>query len=450
MLHLQPLQDLPLPDGPGQGGAGEFVDLALGFLLRQYLVIFFTVLLAGVAGVIFLVVRPPSYTAQAKISIETQKPQFVQQQSLLAYTPLDQSQMESQLQILQSTAVLAPVVQKLKLADDPEFGSPPGGLIQRVFQVFTNPTSAEPKLDPIETAIATLTDRLIINRVGWSFLIEIGVSSQSPEKSAQIANAVSTAYIDDQQKTKREANRSGSVWLQERMQQLAEQTTAAERATVAFKQKNNIISAGGKRIDEQNLADLNTRLVAVRTQSSELSARVTQLDSIIRNWDVNGGTVNEHVSDEIILGAIGNQGGTILGDLRREYLDVARKEAEWSPKYGRNHGAVVNLRNRLRDLRISSLEELRRVAAATRSDYAIAKQHAAEIEKQLNQVISQSEATNKAQVTLRELESTANTYHSLYESFLQRYTGGLQQELFSNCGNPNGLFGFATNNQSQA
>ena len=137
MLHLQPLQpvnDLPPPDGPGQGGAGELVDLALGFLLRQYLVILFIVLLGGVAGAIFLVVRPPTYTAQAKILIGTQKPQFIQQQSLFADAPIDQTQMESQFQILQSKAILAPVVQKLKLADDPEFGSPPGGLIRRVFQ----------------------------------------------------------------------------------------------------------------------------------------------------------------------------------------------------------------------------------------------------------------------------------------------------------------------------
>src|SRR6266436_193184 len=164
MLHLQSLPPLepagglrPPADGLGQGGAGELVDLALGFLLRQYLVILLLVLLAGVAGAIFLVVRPPTYTAQAKIIIGTQRPQFVQQQSLLADVPLDQAQMESQLQILQSRAILAPVVQKLKLADDPEFGSPPDGLIQRVFQAFTNP---KPKLDATEAAIATLTDRM--------------------------------------------------------------------------------------------------------------------------------------------------------------------------------------------------------------------------------------------------------------------------------------------------
>jgi polysaccharide biosynthesis transport protein len=433
MLHFQPSQpaaDLPLPDAPGQGGAGELVDLALGFLLRQYLVILFMVLLGGVAGAIFLVVRPPTYTAWAKILIGTQRPQFVQQQSLFADTPLDQSQMESQLQIIQSRAILAPVVQKLNLVDEPEFGSPPAELIRRVLQVFTNATAEEPQLDPTETAIATLADRLTINRVGWSFLIEIGASSRSREKSAQIANAVATAYIDDQQQAKREVNQTASAWLQERLQQLAEQTTAAERAVVAFKQQNNIVSADGKRLDEQNLADLNTRLVAAHAQSSDVLARLNRLESIIRNWNSHETNVDETVSEEIIAAALGLQGSIINNLLRQQYLDLSRREAEFSAKYGRNHGAAVNLRDRLRDLRTSILDELRRIGAASRSDYVIAKQREAEIEKRMNQVISQSEAANKAQVTLRELESNAKTYHSLYESFLQRYTGGVQQDSF--------------------
>ena len=120
----------------------------------------------------------------------------------------------------------------------------------------------------------------------------------------------------------------------------------------------------------------------------------------------------------------------ILTNLRQQYLDLSRREAEYSAKYGRDHRAVVNLRNRLRDLRTSTFDELRRIAAARKSDYAIAKQRQAEIEKQLEQAISQSQTANNAQVTLRELESTANTYHSLYESFLQRYTAVSNKTLF--------------------
>jgi succinoglycan biosynthesis transport protein ExoP len=436
MLHLQPLQpvnDLPPPDGPGQGGAGQLVDFALGFLLRQYLVILFMVLLGGVAGAIFLVVRPPTYIAHAKVLLGAQKPPFIQQQSLVPDAPLDQTQMETQFQILQSKAILAPVVQKLKLVDDPEFGSPRVGLIGRVFKLFTNPTSADPKLDATETAIAVLTDRLTINRVGWSLLIEIGASSRSAEKSVQIANAVAEAYINDQQEAKHDANQTASTWLQERLRQLAEQSAAAERAVVAFKQKNNIITADGKRIDDQNLNDLNTRLVAARTQSFDVLSRLNRIESIIRNWDSNATTIDESITDEVQRNALpwaAATGSTIVTNLRQQYLDLSRREAEFSAKYGREHGAVVNLRNRLRDIRTSTLDEVRRIAAGTRSEYTVAKEREAETEKQLDQVISQSQKANSAQVTLHELESNAETYHSLYESFLKRYTGEMQQDSF--------------------
>ena len=280
MLHPQfsqapPGIDLLPPDAPGQGGAG-LVDLALGFLLRRYVGIVLLVLLGGMAGAIFLTVRPPTYTADAKILIGTPKPEFIQQQSLLTDAPLDQTQMETQFQILLSKAVLAPIVQKLKLADDPEFSSPPGGLIGRVFQVFTNSNSPQPKLDPTETAISALTDRLTINRVGWSRVIEIGARSRSAEKSAQIANAVATAYIDDQQEAKLQANRTASTWLQERLRQLQEQAAAAERAKVVFKQQNNIVSVDGKRMDEQNLAYLNEQ---ARSCSQPVIRRVGSFNS---------------------------------------------------------------------------------------------------------------------------------------------------------------------------
>jgi exopolysaccharide transport family protein len=417
--HLQSSVEFAASDRPEPGDIGALIDFALGFLLRQYLVILSLVLLAGVAGVIFLVVIPPTYIAQAKIFIGTQKAQFIQQQSLFADAPIDSAQMESQIQILQSKAIMASVVQKLKLDDDPEFGSPPLGLIGRVVQVLRG--SAGPKLDATEIAIDTLTKRLTINRVGFSFLVEIAARSRSPEKSAQIANAVAAVYIDDQQEAKHEANRSASMWLQERLQQLGEQSVAAEQAVVEFKQQNNIVSAAGKRMDEQNLEDFNKRLVAARAQTSDRLARLNRMDYVIRNWKPDT-TLEVGASDELP--------SQIVTNLRQQYLDLSRKEAEYSARFGRDHQAVVNIRTKMRELRASTFDEFRRVAETFKSEYEIAKQRQAEIEKQLDQAIFQSQTANKAQATLRELESTARNYHSLYESFLQRYMGGMQQDSF--------------------
>ena len=109
---------------------------------------------------------------------------------------------------------------------------------------------------------------------------------------------------------------------------------------------------------------------------------------------------------------------------------MSRREAEWSTKYGREHGSVVELRNRMLGLRRSTLQELQRIAEVFKSDYAIAQQHQAEMENQLERVISQAQTVNNASVTLQELESNASTYQSLYESFLKRYTGAVQQDSY--------------------
>jgi hypothetical protein len=60
--HLQSTVGFPAPE---QGDVGGLIDFALGFLLRQYLVILFLVLLGGVAGAIFLVVTMTSWPSGA-------------------------------------------------------------------------------------------------------------------------------------------------------------------------------------------------------------------------------------------------------------------------------------------------------------------------------------------------------------------------------------------------
>ena len=89
--------------------------------------------------------------------------------------------------------------------------------------------------------MATFADRLKVNRVGVSRVIEIDFSSRSPQRAAQIADAVADAYIADQVEAKQNANRVASTWLQERLQQLGEQSTLADREVLAFKQQNNIV-----------------------------------------------------------------------------------------------------------------------------------------------------------------------------------------------------------------
>lgn len=403
-------------------GLGEIVNFAWGFLRRQYPIIIFCALLAVAMGVIYLRRTPPKYTAHATMIIDTRKGQFFQQQSILADAPTDSAGVESQVQIVKSENVAVSVIKDLHLTEVQEFVGGGLGKIDRLLLLLgASPPPVRSEFELMRQAINVFERNLEVARVGISYVLDVSYTSADPDRAAQIANAVADAYIVDQLDAKFQANRRATNWLQDRVGGLRDQAAAAERAVVAYKQENNIVAAGGKLMNEQQVAELNTQLVLARTHTSEAEARLNRIQAVIRA-DSPGTPFDASVSD-----ALNNP---IITKLREQYLEVVNREAAWSQRYGRDHLAVVNLRNQMREIRDSIFAELRRLAENYKSDYEIAKQRQQSLERDLAQAVSQSQEANKAQVTLRELESSAQSFRTLHDNFLQRYMESLQQESF--------------------
>ena len=114
---------------PQEGGLGELIDSAFGFLRRQYLIILLFTLIAAGAGAIYLAITPPTFTAKAHIILGEYKAPFVQQQSMFTDAPVDNAELESQLQVLQSKSIASSVLETLHLEQDPEFAGSGGGSI---------------------------------------------------------------------------------------------------------------------------------------------------------------------------------------------------------------------------------------------------------------------------------------------------------------------------------
>src|SRR5262249_8447700 len=140
------------------------------------------------------------------------------------------------------------VIKDLHLEQDPEFVGSSGGLVGRVIGLISNLVlSDEPKseLDLARRALTVFQNRLTVRRVGLTYVIEINFESTNPDRAAQIANAIANAYIDDKLEAKYQTTRRAAVWLQDRLKELLAEASAAERAVVEYKSKNNIINTGG-------------------------------------------------------------------------------------------------------------------------------------------------------------------------------------------------------------
>jgi capsular exopolysaccharide synthesis family protein len=75
-------------------------------------------------------------------------------------------------------------------------------------------------------------------------------------------------------------------------------------------------------------------------------------------------------------------------------------------------------------------DEISRIGESYKSELQIAKTQEESIDKRMGEVFQQSASMRQSQVRLRELETAANTYRGIYETFLSRFTQSVQQQSF--------------------
>jgi polysaccharide biosynthesis transport protein len=417
------------PELPASATLGAQIDVVTGFLRRRYLLILLGLLLSLPFGALYLYMTPATYTASSVMMVEPRKAAFDPVTGGSAVP--DAVWIESQSVALKSLNVASYVVKQLRLADDPQFVRSGVGwglewLDNLLFRLGWG-EDPEPKSEPerVGAAVTALNNGLNIQRVGQSFMMRINFRSQNKEQATRISNAMIDGYIFDQLNAKYQANRRASDWLQERLQALREQAAAAERAVIEYKAKNNIVAAGGTLMNEKELSEIGGGLVSARVKTSDLQMRLERIEAVRKAYQQdkpNPGEQDETVSEAMSSG--------IINTLRTKYLDLVNREADWSARYGKNHNAVVLLRNQIRDVRRSIHDELGRIEQQFKSEYELAKKREEEFDKSLGKLVSQSTETNQAQVTLFSLDAAAKSYRKLYDNFLQRHTESVQQQTF--------------------
>ena len=195
-------------------------------------------------------------------------------------------------------------------------------------------------------ALDIFKSRLEVKRATLSYVIEVSFVSYDAEKAARVANAIVDAYIVDQLDAKYQATLRAGNWLQDRIRDLREQASAADQAVVDYRREHNIIDAAGKptsgqrmTTNEQRVAELNSQLIIVRAQTAEARARLDRIQAVLSSD--SSGAVDFTVADTLK--------NDVVTKLRSQYLDLSRKEMDWSARYGPSHLAVVNLRDQMRE-----------------------------------------------------------------------------------------------------
>jgi succinoglycan biosynthesis transport protein ExoP len=421
-----PRQIRPVAVGAGDVGIG-FAPLAqidfsktLTTLWRGKGTIILCALAALMLALVFLAVAPRQYTAATQILIDPTDLLAVGSGTTPS-APLSDAgllQVESQVRVLGSDAVLRRVVTTLNLDKDPEFAgarSPLRALgedILGVIGIHGDATTDNKTL----AALTELRRRVTVKRDERTYVVEVDVTTRSPEKSAQIANAIADAYLAEQTQIRSDAARQVSQSLSARLQDLRDRLRDAEKKVEDYRASHNMVGSNGQLVTEQQLTEMNAQLVAARARTAETKGRLDQVTQVQKNKDENGAFPAALLSQTITA-------------LRTQYAEVMRREAEEMTTLGPRHPAVLDIQAQAERLRHMIDNEIDRTAVAARTEYESAKASEQTLANNLKGLEGTTVDNNQAMVGMRELEREAQASRDLYQAFLvrARETGEQQQ-----------------------
>ena len=405
----------------------DLFESAKSLVRRRYLLILVIFALCVICGAIYLLVASPKYLAQSELLVETKKSQpFQQPQQMLAEANHGLIAIDSQHS--------GSEIRECGFAGDQRIAfDRSAGVCWLSTRVFQNSfrtcavVDAMPESVLQQRAYGVFRNGLLPRRIRATYVIEVGFLSTNAELAARIANATANALITDQLEAKYQAIKTGSDWLQDRIKELREQASAAERAALDFQKTHNIIvDKEGRSIVDQQLSELNTQLVVARAASAETRARLDRISEITKN-DISDIDNVLRAPDPAISDALHSE---VINKLRSEYLDLASRASILEPRLGRDHLAIVSFRNQMFEIRRSIFAELKRIQETMKSDLNIALAREQSIQKGLADAVAQSQTTNQAQVSLKDLDSNAKALRTIHDNFAQRYAELLQQLSF--------------------
>ncbi|HZP76070.1 MAG TPA: polysaccharide biosynthesis tyrosine autokinase [Pseudolabrys sp.] len=389
-------------------------------LRRRWRPIVATPVLLMTLALLAIMILPARYSGVATVLIDPHRSSVADQnqgQQPPSNFATDDATIESQVLLVQSLAVLQHVVDKLDLTHDEEFAPHPGLLdpIRALFATHTPAPGASKEDIARMRSTEILQTRTKVTRQATTFLVDIAVSSESPKKAAAIANAIADAYFEDQVHAKYDAVKTAADWLNSEIKRLEGRVVASDKAVEDFRAANNLTVSQGVTVNDQQITDLNNKLVEARVESAATKAKYDQVQQISQRGG-DPGSIGEALQSDVIA------------RLRTQYAEIAKNEADLRAKYGPQHPSVPAVHAQLRDTQRLINQEVQRILDNTRHDYEVARSREASLQKSLDDLKGISTRSGQAQVQLRELQRQADANRSLYESFLARYKETSAQE----------------------
>lgn len=426
-------QDLSQLDD--DGARNDAFQLDLNEILRivqsrLYLIIACVVAAAIMAGA-FLYTSTPLYSAGAQILLGDQGRANTTVTDLVSGVTVNSTIIEGELAVIESSAILGRVAQKLNLDEDPEFNwrlreisfvektirtaknfvknlvsPPPPPRLAKDSAMAAAANVEDDILKKYGSVIGAIRERMRARQVGRAFVVSITLTTEQPQKSSAIANTIADEYIAYRREEKFNSVQRISDWLDQRLSSLEQDVETAENNVLELRARI-VADDDTSEIVQKQVSELTTKLVSARAELAEAEARYRQFDDIIRVQGIQA-------AGSLVSSGLLNSGRLELAKLRRE-------EQAINDRFGADSAKSRSQRSAIEAVEREIEREVERLLTQEKNAVEIARAGVDSLAAGLRDLERRAVERSRDLVKLRQLTRVADANRLIYEEFLNRF-----------------------------
>lgn len=367
----------------------------------------FVIVVAGVTFWSFRQVR--YYKAEASIVIDLAAPQVIKgvddvvQQGAQGLWS-NKEYFETQYRILKSRSVAEKVVARLGLDHDEQFLHIPQNLDP------TRRAEALKAADPNEMVVRAIN----VQPVRDSRVVVIAIEDPSPQRAADLANAVAEEFIEQNVDRKLTTTRGASAWLAGQLSTMRGQLERSEKGLYQFKEDHDVLSTSLEA--RQNISA--EKLVAINDALTKTGLRRVEIES---HRDTLAELLEESKGAEFKAESFKPVADNVLiSEFKREYFRLQSEKAEMSEKYLDGHPKRVALDERIAKVRIAIAQAIENVLRSSESEYRQVVDEEKRLRTMLEGAKQQALAVNKMEVDYDRLKREKDQNQQIYDLMVKR------------------------------
>ena len=187
----------------------------------------------------------------------------------------DQSDLDTEVRILQSDLMALQVIRQLNLDKRPEFGG------------HSDPKQANLVADPLQTdsnrtsaLLGRFRGNLRVTLIPNTRIIEIHFTSTDPQLAASAVNTLASTYVEQNFKTKFESTMQASDWLSKQLVDLQMKVETSQEKLVRYQKEHEILGTDEKQnIITEKLDELNKEMTVAESDRMQKEAVYRQTQS---------------------------------------------------------------------------------------------------------------------------------------------------------------------------